>query len=928
MKCIIPFLTTILVLSVLSTDIQAQRTGTIDGVIQDADNREGLPGASITLIGTFYGAYSEANGRFQIQRVPAGTYTLLVNYIGYDAIEREVEVEAGQRITENFLLRGSLQELDDVVVRAVLQGQARAMNQQRTASNIKNIVSSEQLQRFPDPNLASALQRVPGVTTQHDRGEAGNIMLRGLQPGFTSVTVNGQRMATTGPEDREVFLAGVSADMISSLEVTKAITPDMDADAVAGSINLVTARPVGDRPLLNATLGGGYNNNMSDKVNYRGNITAGQRYGRITALINANYSMDHRASEDLRLGYATRTISGVESVELVRFRPSVHLIERERYGFSGQFDYDLNSQTKFFLSGMFNQYYDKEERHELDLDIGRGNYTAPGEVTGARGRANRQGRTYSQNNGLMNLTLGGSHDLETWNIDYQGTISRGRYDEPFRNYFNFRQSGLDFTYDISDMQYPRYQVIGKDPNDANDYVFENYETRGEDALDIDYNASINLERPFFLGSTSSILKFGAKIASKNKEREHFRRRYDQFDGTGLSLASFVRDVGRDHQGRWNIGSIVDWSAATAFYNANSNRFGMSPSAVIRAINETDPNTYTANENVYAGYLQSTFQFNRLNVLAGARIEFTDATYSANEIRFNDSGEYIGTQKMEGGSDYMNIFPMLHFRYQLQPRTNLRLALTSTIARPNFSDLAPTMYIDDQSERITMGNAELKPLRSFNVDLLAEHFLLDVGIISGGVFLKDIKDFVYVQNLPLTTGPFAGYDRFMPVNGESAIIYGFEVSWQQNLSFLPGFLSGLGVYANYTYTESEAKVLIPEERTVRMPRQVPHIANISLSYNYSGFQIQSSWVYQSSYIYNPQDVTIAGVLYDRYQRGGWSLDVSASQRVTSNLRAFMELNNLTNKPESTFYGPSTSESLYPYRNGFVSWWGSMGIRYDL
>lgn len=913
---------------VFNTETKAQSTGTISGVVQDSNTLEGLPGASVLLRGTNYGTYTESNGRYQIQRVPPGTYTLVVNYIGYEAEEREVTVTASERNVQDFRLSGALQQLQDIVVRGVLEGQARALNQQRSANNIRNIVSSEQLERFPDPNMASALQRIPGVTTLHDRGEAGNIVLRGLPPGFTTVTVNGQRMASTGPEDRETFLAGVSADMISSLEVIKAITPDMDADAVAGSINLVTARPVGDQFLFNATLGGGYNNNASDKVNYRGALTAGQRFGNLVAIFNANYSRDHRVSEDLRLAYGTVNVAGTQSVELTRFRPSAHIIERERYGFSGQLDYEYSPQTTFSFSGMYNQYYDQEERHELDLDIGRGTYSSQGVVVGNRGRANRQGRIYSQNNGLISFTAKASHDLEGWNIDYYGSFSRGRYDEPYRNYFNFRQEGLNFTYDATNRQFPTYAVQGVDPNDMSLYRFENYETRGEDALDIDYTAAFDIERPFYIGDAFSSLKFGAKFATKSKEREHFRRRYSQFDGTPPTLSSFGKDIGRDHQGRYNIGSIVDWKAATAFYNANRNRFGMTPAEVIRAVNETEPNTYTAGETVVAGYVQNSVQIDRLHLLAGVRFEYTDASYTANEIRFDSNGNFLGTSTVEGGSDYFNFFPMVHVRYQLNQRTNLRAALTSTIARPNFIDLAPTTYIDEQAQRITMGNPELDPLRSLNIDIMAEHYFTDIGVVSGGFFYKDIKDFVYRQNLPLTSGPYAGFDRFMPVNGESATVYGFEVAWQQNLSFLPGFLSGLGIYANYTYSKSEAKVLLPVEQTVQLPEQVPHIANFSLSYQYEGFQIQSSWVYQSSYIYSPQDGTIAGVLYDRFQEGGWQMDISASQRINSNLRAFLELNNLTNKYEAQFYGPSRTENLYPYRTGMVSWWGTIGVRFDL
>ncbi|TVQ09217.1 MAG: TonB-dependent receptor [Balneolaceae bacterium] len=903
------------------------RFATLTGVVTDAGNNRALPGANVVVTGTTIGATTDANGRYTINRVPAGVQNITITFIGYKSQNHDITFTGGERVTRNFSIDDDFIQYDDIVVTGVLQGQSRAFNQQRTADNIMNIVSSEQLERFPDPNMASALQRIPGVSTLHDRGEAGNVTLRGLPPGFSTVTLNGQRLATTGPQDREVYLAGVAAEMVSSLEVIKAITPDMDADAVAGSINLITARPVGDAMLFNASVAGGYNNNASDKINYRGSATWGQRFGALSALVNANFSLDNRVSEDLRLGFETRTINGTESLELTNFRPSAHLIERERYGVSGQFSYDLNPRTELFLNGMFNQYYDREERHELNLDIGRGNYIEPGVVTGNRGRANRQGRTYSQNNQLLNIGAGARHAFDGFYLDYSASFARSRYDEPFRNYFNFRQNGLNFTYDASNMQFPRYEVTNLDPNNMSEFSFQNYESRGEDAIDRDFSAGFNLTIPYSTSSFNGSIKFGGKLSAKDKEREHFRRRWDIYTGDPLTLASFGKDIGRSHQGRYNIGSIVNWSSASRFYSSNQGAFQQSPSEVIRAINQTDPNTYTAGESVYGTYLQSTMQIDRLHLLGGVRLEFTDATYTAKEIRFNDNGDYTGTLDTEGGNSYLDLFPMLHLRYSLLPTTNLRFAVTSTIARPNFIDLAPTTNIDEQSERIRMGNPELKPLRSLNLDLMAEHYLGTVGLISGGIFYKDIKNFVYVQNLPLSSGPYANFQRLIPVNGESAIVYGFELAWQQNLNFLPRVLSGLGIYANYTYSFSEAKVLIPEERTVRLPRQVPHIANLALSYQLNGFMAQASWNYQSNYIYNPQDEVVAGVLYDRYQEGGWQLDISASQRVARNVRVFAELNNLTNKPEAQYYG-TASNNVAPYRTGFVSWWGVIGARFDM
>src|SRR5690606_37844237 len=157
-----------------------------------------------------------------------------------------------------------------------LRGQAKALNQQRNNANITNIISSDQVGRFPDANIGDALKRVPRITMQNDQGEARNIIVRGLSPELNSVTINGDRIPSPEGDNRNVQMDLIPFDMISTIEVNKTLTPDMDADAIGGSVNLIT-RAVPNRERISATLSGGYAP-IRDKGLYNGAFIYGNRF--------------------------------------------------------------------------------------------------------------------------------------------------------------------------------------------------------------------------------------------------------------------------------------------------------------------------------------------------------------------------------------------------------------------------------------------------------------------------------------------------------------------------------------------------------------------------------------------------------------------------------------------------------------------------
>ena len=212
--------------------------GVIAGRVIDEQNLS-LPGATVAIKGTTNGAISDENGFYRIINLHEGQYELVVSYIGFEDQSKQVKVKANTSTTVDFQLEAGI-ELNEVIVNGSLQGQSKALNQQKNSIHVTNIISSDQLGRFPDANIGDALKRIPGINVQYDQGEARFGHIRGTAPEYNSVTIDGDRIPSAEAEIRAIQLDLIPSDMIQTLEVNKVITADMDADAIGGSVNLVT----------------------------------------------------------------------------------------------------------------------------------------------------------------------------------------------------------------------------------------------------------------------------------------------------------------------------------------------------------------------------------------------------------------------------------------------------------------------------------------------------------------------------------------------------------------------------------------------------------------------------------------------------------------------------------------------------------------
>jgi TonB-dependent receptor len=332
----------------------------------------------------------------------------------------------------------------------------------------------------------------------------------------------------------------------------------------------------------------------------------------------------------------------------------------------------------------------------------------------------------------------------------------------------------------------------------------------------------------------------------------------------------------------------------------------------------DAEEFDGTERTTAAYaMAEIYAGSKLFLLPGVRYEYTSSDYTGNQVLFAPSGAWLSTTPVRSTTHTGVPLPAFHLKYAMTPDSNLRIALTRTFARPNYYDVVPYEARNDVDNTVSLGNADLHPTMSWNVDVLAEHYFKSVGVVSGGFFYKQLKDYIYIYTYDQ---PINGtiYHYTQPLNGDAATIRGVEVALQNQLTFLPAPLNGLGLYANYTFSDSTAS--FPQHNgDSTLPGQSKHIGNLALSYEKRGFQGRVAMTFHGTYV----DVVGATNLEDRYYDTANQLDFSASQRIAPKFRVYVNGLNL-NDALLRYYQGTKDRVL---QEEHYRWWMDFGVKFD-
>jgi TonB-dependent receptor len=935
--CCLPFLAMFTCTVLLLAPLHAQEShGSISGNVTDA-GKSLLPGARIELQPSGRAVSSGAQGQFTISDLPPGGYTLTISYVGFTPFSAALSVTAGQILHVDAVLQIGMQN-EVVTVRGGRErGEVEAINIERTADNIIQVLPAEVITSLPNTNIADAVGRLPSVSLERDEGEGKYIQIRGTEPRLSNVTINGIHLPS--PENvRNVKLDVIPADLVEMVEINKTLSANQDADAIGGSVNLVTRTPA-DQPYVTVLGMGGYTPISGGRELYQFAGTAGQRFGtdkKLGLLFGGSYDYNARGINDVEPapGVFTlpngNTFAGPNTEDLRNYQ-----YDRKRYGFEGEADYRLGSMSSVYFRGLFSRFRDDGEDWIYSPGINNfvSSLTDANNTCGITATAGVQGcggmsftdvyRNPEQR--IFSVQAGAKHEVHNVLLNYEVALSEARYTGGFpRAGFSgpgSSDNSVAFGVDTRNPFVPKLPVLNNvNIYDPTTYTLGYASTEKDSIFERDVVGDISLNKPYALASHYGSIEVGFKGWDARKTQRYDR---ENFNPVGTLLMSQFLNNFKDNNyyfRDYSYGPVTDFGKVlTAIQSGQLS--GPSPNVTYNL-----QNAFDISERIWAGYVMNTISFGRLRLQAGVRIESTQDSLLANKLNIDSSGNFVPPAVPQtSNSSYVNAFPSVQGQYRIGSDTILRAAYGMGIARPNFGDLAP-YFIDDPTSNpeFSRGNPNLKPTHAQNFDVLLEHYLQPLGLIQAGFFYKALTDPIYS-----VTVPFQSATESTLINGPGAHITGFEAAWQQRLSFLPGAMKGMGVSANYSYTASQATFPnLPGERTDHptLVRTAPNNWNFDVTYDKKGVSARMGLTHNDGYIWSYGGAPSKLPGGDTYLYPHTQVDAQVSYWIPRGhgLQAIVSMLNLNNEVFGFYSG---SES-YPIQREYYGRTVSAGLRWTL
>jgi TonB-dependent receptor len=972
--------------------------GTIAGTVKDSGN-SALQGALVELLPLGAKAATDDHGQFRMTDVPAGEYTLSVSYVGLAVSNTPVVVEAGKEITASATLQVASQ-VDQVIVSAErLQGEAEAINIERTADNIVQVLPERVISSLPNTNIADAVGRVPSVSLERDEGEGKYVQIRGTEPRLSSVTVNGVNLPSVEGVVRNIKLDAVPADLVERIEVFKTLSADQDADGIGGTVNLVT-RTAGEKPIYALGGTGGYN--PIQNAYWRGGLNGvfGKRFGvskKFGFLLNGTFDKTNRGIDDLEPGQSTGVDPATQrnvAFANTEDRRSYDYY-RTRYGFTTGIDYNIKPGISVYAKGLFSDFHDYGETWVYTPNAGNtiksvspdgsqitfdnaqdcvavnqaADVANPGSNPCSPGSYNYRHYVRRPDQQVYSFLTGARHDLSSTLINYEFAASRshniGGQDfattnfngaaASYDNNGNLVSTGPDVAVNQKDPFRPKlFALDSTNLYDPTQYFITNSSFTNYIAQQLNFQGAASVARRYSAHSHLGTFEIGIKIRNSHSTQNESDTLLKATNGNSTidlnsALGTYTNPSYYDNFfriGSQSYGPTSNYNLITKSVLGNPGQFAPDVATDIR---RSKGAFFDANERIYAGYLQNVISFGKLRLQTGVRFDAADTGFLANTIVTSDPADPTVTPTNpritpnRQSSGYINALPSVQAQYQLYKNTNLRANYSMGIARPNIGDLVPTTIVDPNANPspgvVTQGNPNLKPTKANNYDILIEHFFQPLGILQAGYFYKQLSDPIYATASTIPAGqPNAGLRLLQSINGPKAHIQGIEVSWEQRFSFLPGLLSGFGVSANYSYTQSG--VTFPTTfdggriDNAPLARQAPNTWNAGFTYDKSRFSMRFSASHNDANIqfYNYSHVDAAtdkdpilglrGPSGDVYFYAHTQFDIQGSYRIRKGLRFEASGLNLSNEVFGFYQG----SGIYPIQREFYKPTVSFGMRW--
>lgn len=862
--------------------------------------------------------------------------------------------------------------------RPIAESEAAALEIQKKSDSLVTVAASDSVGRLPDQNIAQATSRLPGISVERDQGQARYINLRGAPKSWTTLSFDGINVVS--PEGRDARFDSIPSAIAGKIIVSKAVTPDMPGETVAGNVNVITRSAFDYDGFHLAGKGGMGFAELGDKKEYEGALVLSNRFntgiGEIGVLLSGsyyernmvtdNFETDYeRVAQDARPGNETRFWAQEAENKLYR-------LTRKNWSVSGRVDWKPDAQNMISARSVYTIFTDDEARdnYRFDLDdrqsdgsnssaactitpnatptnsgyadVCIGNTPQQGTVYGIDIRQRSTLRAFRQS--IFTNTLSGDHEFaDGWKLNWVGNYTESKDDRSIVGEATWDSPstrtlrptvGYDFSdpnlsrltlYRTLQLASPTRYTAGAPVTDVDSFTKPLSGFTLLDAVDTTkaYTGRLVLARELENATLKAGIQYDRRTKSSDEEE------------ISLSAAQAATIMPTDYNqfslDQKFLGEIpmgytfhyFDTDKMRAASKAARGAFAFSP-------NLTE--NYNVREEVLAGFLMGTFRYGWGSVIAGVRVEHIRNRGAAIATVDGVDGPVVAkaTQTLA--------FPSMHINYDIDDTKKLRLSFNSGAARADYDQLRPNVTIDDSNETISGGNPAIKPERAYGVDAYFEWYLRPQGYLMVGAFYKKIEDFLYTAERTFNSTALNsnGIDRsdyrFSGlVNGGAGRIYGMEAAaqlqlepWTDSLG-LPEFMGGFGVSANVTLNNS--KVSLPG-RTLRLPGTSDFVYNIGGYYEKYGLSLRLQYQNRSKWLDTVGTLADAG---DTYWDSDDELDFSARYAVTKNFEIYFDASNLLNNPGRRFSDPGSllraSGVQAPNSSNQTIEWERFGRRYS-
>jgi iron complex outermembrane recepter protein len=944
-----------------STPIAAAASGVLTGTVSNTATRNLLEGARVELPALGLAALTDNTGRFVLTGVPAGVHEAVASYIGLDPSRAQVTVTAGQRATRDFDLSTGIYTLDAFKVTGEREGDAAAITAQRNADNVKNIVAMDSFGNLPNMSAGEVIARLPGIAgNPTEEGLSYQFNVRGMAPTLNTVTVDGGIMASIGTS-RAFELQSITGTMFEQLELIKGHTPDKGADSLGGTINMKTRSPLNMREKrrlsysATARIAPSFTTQVPQREEHRAHPLITLGYQEVFGILGGERNL----GVAVNLFYSENAVGGFRVTYDYQNAPTSpayvwgyqtreNFNNRKQMSVNVKTDFRYSFTTKFSLNLTVNDNIERFRRsNNARAYTGNANTvpnaTTSGVVPGftdkiTEVRAVAASMVDIVNNGpnafsveARLIDFGGEHELGAFLIDYNVGFSRnhqssGMLPQGGQYALTHRITNvgwiLDRTY--SDL-YPRLiQTSGPDiTNQANYRPIANglVKTTSEQPQEIP-QARFNVRYTLPM-EVKTFLKVGAAWRDQSIKQKNVSRRWSYIGTSGLPADPSARPFANIRTGvnlpRWQTSDHIEkheptnpalWREDLYFYEQN--KF---------------TGTRSASEKVTAGYVMAQGRLGRgdwlgrTGYLAGVRTERTDTegkgwvrnrfASTAAQQQADPVGtaqrDYAGNPRVTEGS-YTKSFPSAHLTHDVTSNLKARLSWSTSFGRPAFSNLLPNETVNETNQTVTINNPSLLPQTAKNWDFTLDYYFEPVGNFSVGWFHKSIEDFI-VTGIDAGTvsggadngynGEYEGFTRLTTDNAGTAVVQGWEFSYQQQFTFLPGLLKGLSGSANYTVINTHGDFGGNASlRSGQVAGFIPKAANVSLSWRHRRFSSRVLYNFTGSHISTYSATSPALNLY-RFDRN--TVNVGVAYQVRPTLTLTCDVANLFNEPQKLYAG---------------------------